>query len=119
LAHSHKLHIDLIGPLPRVITPQSLLPDGITRDYFQIDAKNMTVTCPQGYAAADPTLVNNSLSFRFPAAQCAACDSHSRCFTGKGGRTIGISAYYELTEAAQARQKTKAFKIIIKHRSGV
>src|SRR5512140_2742592 len=90
LDHSHKMHIDLIGPLPSVTTPQDLLPDGITRDYFQIDAKNMTVTCPQGYVAADPTPVNNSLSFRFPTAMCAACELHSRCCTGKGGRTIGI-----------------------------
>ena len=120
LNHSHKMHIDLIGPLPSVTTPQDLLPDGITRDYFQIDAKSMTVTCPQGYVAANPTPVNNSLSFRFPAAMCAACELHSRCCTGKGGRTIGISAYYELTEAAQARQKTEVFKKDYhQHRSGV
>jgi transposase len=120
LDHSHKMHIDLIGPLPHVTTPQDLLPEGITRDHFQIDAHTLTVTCPHGYVADHPTPVNNSLQFRFPTALCAACELHARCCTGKGGRTIGISAYYELTEAAQARQKTEAFKKDYhQHRSGV
>jgi transposase len=120
LDHSRRLHIDLIGPLPSVTTPQDLLPDGLTRDHFQIDAKNLTVTCPHGCVVDHPTPVNNSLQFRFPTAQCATCELHARCCTGKGGRTIGISAYYELTEAAQARQKTEAFKKDYhQHRSGV
>ena len=120
LDHSHRLHIDLIGPLPSVTTPQDLLPEGITRDHFQIDANTLRVTCPQGYVADHPTPVNNSLRFRFPTARCAVCELHARCCTGQGGRTIGISAYYELTEAAQARQKTEAFKKDYhQHRSGV
>jgi transposase len=120
LDHSHQMHIDLIGPLPSVTTPQDLLPDGLTREHFQIDAKNLTVTCPHGCVVDHPTPVNNSLQFRFPTVQCATCEFHARCCTGKGGRTIGISAYYELTEAAQARQKTDAFKKDYhQHRSGV
>jgi len=117
---SQKKHIDLIGPLSTVRTPQDLLPDGITRARFQIDAEQKTVTCPKGYVARDPIPVNNSLSFRFPAVICRACEFHSRCCTGKAGRTIGISAYYELTEAAQERQKTEVFKKDYhQHRSGV
>jgi transposase len=120
LDSSRKRQIDLIGPLPSVTTPQALLLGGITRDYFHIDAHNHTVMCPQGYVATDPTPVNNSLRFRFPAATCAACEWHARCCTGKSGRTIGISAYYALTEAAYARQKTDAFKTDYhQHRSGV
>jgi len=120
LDNSHKKHIDLIGPLPTVTTPQDLLPDGITRAYFQIDAKNNTVICPKGYIAKNPQPVNNSLSFRFPNEVCATCELRSRCCTGKGGRTIGISAYYELTEAARERQKTETFKKDYhQHRSGV
>jgi transposase len=120
LDHSHKKHIDLIGPLPTTVTPQDLLPDGITQAHFQIDAIHNTVTCPKGYIAKNPHRVNNSLSFQFPRAICAACELRSRCCTGEGGRTIGISAYYELTEAARARQKTEAFqKDYHQHRSGV
>jgi transposase len=120
LEGSQKKQIDLIGPLPTVVTPQDLLPDGITQAHFQIDAKSKTVTCPKGYVATHPVPVNNSLSFHFPLKTCAACELRPRCCTGKGGRTIGISAYYELTEAARARQKTEAFKKDYhQHRSGV
>jgi transposase len=120
LEGSQNKHIDLIGPLPIVVTPQDLLVDGITQSHFQIDAKNNTVTCPQGHSATNPVPVNNSLSFRFPLKVCAACELRPRCCTGKGGRTIGISAYYELTEAARARQKTEAFKKDYQqHRSGI
>lgn len=66
LERSQKKHIDLLGPLPTVVTPQDLLPEGITQSYFQIDAKNKTVTCPKGHVATHPVPVNNSLSFRFP-----------------------------------------------------
>jgi transposase len=120
LEHSQKNHIDLIGPLPTVVTPQDLLAEGITQSHFQIDAKNKAVTCPKGYVATNPVPVNNSLSFRFSTATCAVCELRSRCCTGKAGRTIGISAYYELTEATRERQKTEAFKKDYhQHRSGV
>jgi transposase len=120
LDSSQKNGIDLIGPLPTVVTPQDLLPDGITQSYFQIDAKNKTVTCPKGYVADKPSPVNHSLSFHFPLKTCASCELRLRCCTGKGGRTIGISAYYEITEAARERQKTEAFKTDYhQHRSGV
>ena len=120
LQWSQKKHIDLIGPFPNFLTPQDLIPDGITQSHFQVDAKNNTVTCPQGHIATNPVPVNNSLSFRFPLRTCAACELRLRCCTGKGGRTVGISAYYELTEAARARQKTEAFKkAYSQHRSGV
>lgn len=120
LSSSQKNDIDLIGPLPNFVTPQAMLPDGITQSHFQIDAKNNIVICPKGQVATNPTPVNNSLSFRFPLKTCAACELRPRCCTGKGGRTIGISAYYELTEAARERQKTEAFKKdYYQHRSGV
>jgi transposase len=120
LDSSQKRQINLIGPLQTVTTPQDLLPDGITRAQFQIDAEHQTVTCPQGIVARHPSPVNNSLKFQFPQAQCTACELRARCCTGKGGRTIGISAYYELTEAAYARQNTEAFKKDYhQHRSGV
>lgn len=120
LANSQKHGIDLIGPLANFVTPQDRLPDGITQSQFQMDAKNNIVICPKGQVATHPVPVNNSLSFRFPLKTCAACELRSRCCTGKGGRTIGISAHYELTEAARARQKTEAFKKdYAQHRSGV
>jgi transposase len=120
LDSSQQKHIDLIGPLPTVVTPQDRLPDGISHADFQFDANNHTVTCPKGYIAKNPSQVGNTLCFHFPQALCATCDLRARCCTGKGGRTIGMSAYYELTEAARERQKTAAFKKDYhQHRSGV
>ncbi len=120
LAHSQKLKIDLIGPLPTVVTPQDLLPDGITQAQFQVDTDRNSVTCPQGYTARDPVPVGNSLRFQFPKQICAACQLRSRCCTGKSGRTIGISAHYELVQKARVRQKTETFKQDYhQHRSGV
>ena len=104
LSRSQKNDIDLIGPLANFVTPQDMLPNGITQSHFQIDAINKIVSCPKGHTAKNPSPVNNSLSFRFPMKTCAACELRPRCCTGKAGLTIGISAYYELTEAARARQ---------------
>jgi transposase len=120
LAHSQKLQIDLIGPLPTVVTPQDLLPDGITQAQFRVNTDKNSVTCPQGYTADTPTPVGNSLRFQFPKQICAACQLHSRCCTGKSGRTIGISAYYELVQQARTRQQIEMFKQDYhQHRSGV
>lgn len=66
LSSSQKNDIDLIGPLANFVTPQDLLPNGITQSYFQIDATNNIVICPKGHIAKKPSPVNNSLSFRFP-----------------------------------------------------
>jgi hypothetical protein len=46
--------IDLIGPLPTIVTPQDRLPEGITQAQFQVDIQNMCVTCPQGLPLRTP-----------------------------------------------------------------
>jgi transposase len=120
LARSHKLQIDLVGPLPEVVTPQDLLPDGITRAQFQMDPHKKIVTCPQGHQAHNPSLVGNTWVFHFSRKACAACPLRARCCTGMGGRTIGMSTHYDLVQMARARQKTEAFKKDYhQHRSGV
>lgn len=120
LAHSRELEIDLIGPLPEVVTPQDLIPDGITQAQFQMDPQQKCVTCPQGHQARHPNLVVHAWSFHFPQKLCAACPLRSRCCTGQGGRTVGMSMHYDLVQAARARQKTEVFKKDYhQHRSGV
>jgi transposase len=120
LANSREQNIDLIGPLPPVVTPQDRIPNGLTQAYFQVDPVGQIVTCPQGHAVANPTPTGNTLSFHFPKNVCASCVLRPRCCTGKGGRTIGISSHYEMVQAARSRQKTETFKKDYhKHRSGV
>jgi len=120
LAHSQDLKIDLIGPLPPVVTPQDRLAGGITHTRFRFDPESKTVTCPQGHRAQKPDLIANTWRFRFPDKICAPCPLRSRCCTGKGGRTIGMSTHFELVQLARARQNTEAFKTDYHHhRSGV
>ena len=120
LAHSRDLEIDLIGPLPEVVTPQDLLPDGITQAQFQMDPERKIATCPQGHQAQNPSLIGNTWSFHFPQKVCAACPLRPRCCTGKGGRTVGMNIHYDLVQAARLRQKTQTFKKDYhQHRSGV
>jgi len=120
LAHSRDLEIDLIGPLPEVVTPQELLPDGITQAQFQIDPEKKISTCPQGHQAQHPSLTENTWSFHFPQKVCAACPLRARCCTGQGGRTVGMNIHYDLVQTARTRQKTEAFKKDYhQHRSGV
>jgi len=120
LAHSRDLEIDLIGPLPEVVTPQDLLPNGITQAQFQMDLEQKIATCPQGHQARNPSLIVHTWKFGFPQKVCAACPLHARCCTGKGGRTVGMNIHYDLVQIARARQKTEAFKKDYhQHRSGV
>ena len=79
--------IDLIGPLPEVVTPQDLLPDGITQAQFQMDPQKKIATCPQGHQVRNPSLTVNTWSFHFPQKICATCPLHTRCCTGAGGWT--------------------------------
>jgi transposase len=120
LAHSRDLDIDLIGPLPEVVTPQELLPDGITQAQFQMDLEKKIATCPQGHQALNPSLIVNTWSFHFPKKVCAACSLRARCCTGQGGRTVGMNLHYDLVQTARIRQKTETFKKDYhQHRSGV
>jgi transposase len=120
LANSRAQNIDLIGPLPPVVTPQDRIPNGLTQAYFQVDPARQIVTCPQGHTVGNSTPTGNSLRFHFPKNLCASCALRPRCCTGKGGRTIGISSHYEIVQAARSRQKTETFRQDYhKHRSGV
>jgi len=120
LAYSQDLEIDLRGPLPEVVTPQDLLPDGITQTQFKMDPEKKIATCPQGHQAHNPSLTGNTWSFHFPKKVCAACPLRARCCTGKGGRTVGMNIHYELVQKARTRQKTETFKKDYhQHRSGV
>ncbi len=67
LAHSSAVEIDLIGPLPEVVTPQDLLPNGITQAQFQMDPQHKVVTCPQGHQARHPKPGRARLEFSFSA----------------------------------------------------
>lgn len=78
------------------------------------------VICPQGHQARAPVQTKKGLRFQFRTQDCVACALRARCCAGKPGRTIRISAHYEIRQQAYLRQKTQAFKQdYAHHRSGV
>jgi transposase len=120
LANSQAQGIDLIGPLAPVITPQDRLPDGITWEQFEIDLQNGRATCPGGHSIEKSWQNERVIRFKFPDKTCQECSLCPRCCTGKGGRTLGVSPFYEHLRVARARQETDEFKQDYhKHRSGV
>lgn len=120
LANSQEQEIDLIGPLAPVITPQDRIPDGITWEQFEIDLQNGLATCPGGHCVEQKWQDERVTRFQFPKKVCLACSLRPRCCTGKGGRTLGVSPFYEQLRVARKRQKTDEFKQDYhKHRSGV
>jgi len=120
LANSQGQGIDLIGPLAPVITPQDRLPDGITWDQFEVDLSNNRATCPGGHSIEKSWQDDRVIRFKFPEKTCQACPLRPRCCTGKGGRTLGVSPFYEHLRAARARQESDDFKQDYhNHRSGV
>jgi transposase len=120
LANSQTHEIDLIGPLAPVSTPQDRIPDGITREQFEIDLENERVICPAGQHGEKHWKDEDTVRYQFPKKICQDCMLRPRCCTGKGGRTIRVSPYHEQLQAARERQKTDEFKQDYhKHRSGV
>jgi len=120
LEKSTQKQIDLIGPLPPVISKQSKIPGGITTDQFNIDVDKLQATCPAGVNVKPDFGWKGKLRFHFPEQTCLACSFRERCCTGKGGRTLCVGLTYPLLQQARQRQETQAFKMDYhKHRSGV
>jgi len=121
LARSQRQGIDLIGPLPRRQSPQERMPDGITQDQFHIDWEANVAICPAGQMSNKGiTHSSRGTQFRFRKAACRTCSLHSRCCSGASGRTVTISPFHHVLQAARARQKTDEFKAVYRqHRGGV
>jgi hypothetical protein len=120
LAHSRGKDIDLIGPLQTVVTPQDRLADGLTADLFAVDVPQGTATCPAGQQVGLSYRDDQSMRSNYPEPLCRECALRSRCCTGQGGRTLGVSIHYDLLRAARLRQGTEAFKEDYRqHRGGV
>jgi transposase len=121
LARSQERGIDLIGRLPPAQSPQSRMPEGLTQGQFSIDWDTNTAICPAGHRSNKGIQHSSGgTQFRFKTATCGSCPLHSRCCSGKRGRTITISEYHDILQATRARQETEAFKAIYQqHRGGV
>jgi len=121
LAASTDIGEDLVGPAPSDQSPQTRLPEGLTRDQFSVDLEHGRATCPGGHTTTKRSQsADGGSQFKFDPDRCAACPLRPRCCTGQGGRTISLGAHHAELQAARARQQTDDFKQRYrKHRGGV
>jgi len=81
-----------------------------SKDAFQIDLGQQTVTCPAGQVAAmRPAGSGGGRTVRFGEI-CAGCALAERCTASKTGRTIYIGPYEQQLARARARQADPAWK---------
>lgn len=94
----------------RCRTQPPAAPQGrFTKDSFDIDLLNATVTCPAAVTVAIRRRDDGSGTARFAAA-CDRCGLRGRCTAAKGGRTIRVAADEAVLAEARARQRDPAWR---------
>ncbi len=78
-----------------------------TKDRFQVDLDNDTVTCPAGVNVAIRRYPSSGMAYFGDA--CAECTLRSQCTTAAGGRTIAVGPHEAALAAARARQADPAW----------
>ena len=112
LAQSQDAGIDLVGPaLPDTTSNQLKIAD------FTIDRAAKRAICPQGHTAVkwgvsiEPDGSQSvHIQIQFAAAVCAACPLRPQCTTGTSGRSLRLSAHYELVAARRREAQTEEFR---------
>ena len=99
-----------LGAKPMVKVQPAVAPGGrFSKDDFDIDLANHTVTCPNGRAAAIPDRDADKVQVRF-AEHCTDCPLRPQCTTAAAGRTITIGRHEQRLAAARARQQDPAWQ---------
>jgi hypothetical protein len=110
LAQSQAAGIELVGPpLADTSTNQFKIAD------FAIDRVARRATCPAGHRAVKWSVRTDrdgsrAANIQFAAATCAACPLREQCTTSRSGRSLHLSAHYELLVARRAEARTDAFR---------
>lgn len=104
------VHLEEAGAEPIVKVQAATARDGFyTKDAFQIDLTNGTVTCPAGQLIPLRRRADGSGQANFGAA-CKACPLAPSCSTAKEGRTIRIHPQERLLQQARVRQNSPAWR---------
>ena len=99
-----------LGATPMVKVQSANAPGGrFSKDDFDIDLANHTVTCPAGHTAAIPDRDADKVAVRF-AEHCTDCPLRPQCTTAAAGRTITIGRHEQRLAAARARQQDPAWQ---------
>jgi transposase len=121
LAHSQERGIDLVGPAPG---DHSRKPLGYRQSDFTLDFERRVAICPQGresvawfdFRQADDGYVGAKIEF---GRQCLTCPAYQLCTSGRNGRTLEVSPYYQLLTERRAEQTTAAFRHKMKQRAAI
>src|SRR5207244_1842806 len=79
-----------------------------SKDAFDIDLNNGTVSCPAGHTVALKATGDGQLA-QFGKA-CAGCPLAERCTTAKEGRSVYVGHYEQQLARARARQSNPDWK---------
>ncbi len=86
---------------------------GYTKNEFDIDINEGTVTCPNGYVEKfDSEKIENreGAVVKFDAEKCNTCPRKEQCTKSKNGRSINIHRYEDKIEQQREFQQTAEFK---------
>jgi IS5 family transposase len=93
---------------------------------FHFDGEKKTLTCPAGQEAVSGRLKGANYFFYFTHACCAVCPMRASCLSEteikegiRRGRSVTVSRYRPLHEAARAKQETAEHKNAMKYRLAV
>jgi len=119
LAQSQAAHIELVGP-----PLQDTSPNGFKIADFAIDRDAKQAICPQGHASVKWSARterdgSHAVNIQFAAADCAACPLRAHCTTGKSGRSLHLSAHYDLLVARRVEAQTDAFRVRMRARPAI
>jgi transposase len=119
LAASQLLGIELVGPPLYDTSPHAFkIAD------FVIDRAAQVAICPAGQRSvkwSPRTEPNGStaVNIQFAGAQCAVCPLREQCTTSQSGRSLHLSAHYEVLQARRAEAQTPAFQERLHWRAGI
>jgi transposase len=110
LAQSQDAGIDLVGPALPDTSPNQLKIAA-----FTIDRAAQRALCPQGHPSVKWGVSlepdgSSSVHIQFAAAVCAVCPLRPQCTTGKSGRSLRLSAHYEVVAARRVEAQTAEFQ---------
>jgi hypothetical protein len=104
------VHLEQAGATANVKVQGASAPSGhFTKDEFQIDLKNDTVTCPAGLLVQIRRREDGSGQASFGIA-CKTCRLSPSCTDAKGGRVIGLHKHDRLILEARKHQRASAWR---------
>lgn len=102
--------INLVAKVPPASNRNGLF----TKDRFEINLEERSITCPAGQVIK---IKRQHGSFTFPAKTCTNCDLRSQCTSGKKGRTVVVHKEEALLQKSRQEQETPEFKAQYRLRS--